>query len=169
MNRKKVRCPMEIKLYRDIAEKEFTMGKLSINGISYGYTCEDEKRMTKVKGETAIPAGRYRVIYREVDSDMTRRYKKRFAPWFKWHLWVTNVPGFNYIYLHVGNTPEDSDGCILIGAHRDISHGVISTSVDAYKTFYRNVSSALDNNEEVWLNIEESLDVKSDYQDKKTA
>jgi len=30
-------------------------------------------------------------------------------------LWLQNVPNFEYVYLHIGNVVENSEGCVLVG------------------------------------------------------
>ena len=57
---------MEFVLYRDVFEKDYTLGRLSVDGRPLGYTCEDTDRKLeeggeKVPGRTAIPRGRYRI------------------------------------------------------------------------------------------------------------
>ncbi|KKK90217.1 hypothetical protein LCGC14_2725280, partial [marine sediment metagenome] len=32
-------------------------------------------------------------------------------------IWLQNVPGFKYIYIHCGNDDDDTDGCILVGSY----------------------------------------------------
>jgi len=105
-----------VKLYleRDVKAPTFTLGKLHVNGIRMLYTVEDKVRQVngvpviewKVKGETAIPTGDYRVIV-----SMSHRFKKMLPL-------LLDVPGFEGIRIHPGNTDKDTEGCILVGTHR---------------------------------------------------
>ena len=60
----------------------------------------------KVFGETAIPSGTYKMI---VNMSLS---KKRMLPR------ILNVPGFDGILVHRGNSKKDSYGCILVGYQR---------------------------------------------------
>ena len=88
-----------------------TPGELLISGVHVCFTLEDELRelpgvpveQWKGKERTAIPAGHYQVGL--VDS-----------PHFgKGTLALLNVPGFEAIRIHGGNTEEDTEGCVLVG------------------------------------------------------
>lgn len=102
---------MELTLQRRPSTKRTTIGDLSINGVFFCYTCEDIVREVegqpveswKVKGETAIPAGRYKVGL--VNS--SRFGENTFS--------IEDVPGFEVIRIHSGNTSADTEGCILVG------------------------------------------------------
>jgi hypothetical protein len=102
---------MELRLSRDKLTDRATLGAL-FAAVGDGeqflcYTLEDVVRAgPKVPGETAIPAGRYRV--RLTWSD---RFK-RVLPL------VCDVPGFTGIRIHAGNTAADTAGCPLVGHTR---------------------------------------------------
>lgn len=145
---------MIIEMHRYIQGTEWTLSKVSCNGLEC-YGLEDEKRKIKVKGETAIPAGKYEVKFRMELSDKTLHYRKRFD-FFSWHLHLQDVPNFNYIYIHVGNTPADTDGCILLGYTRSEKLGHIGNSVAAFTDFYKMISGAIENGEKVFINITEA-------------
>lgn len=83
-----------------------TIGELCIDGDFFCYTLEDTCRRKKIPGTTAIPAGRYEIV----DS-----YSQKFGRNLP-HL--LDVPGFEGIRIHVGNRPEDTDGCILVGMRK---------------------------------------------------
>jgi hypothetical protein len=103
-----------------------------------GYTLEDEKRIVKVKGETRIPAGKYELKLRKVDSPLTLKYRNRFH-WFTYHIQIMEVPNFNYVYVHIGNNDEDTDACVLIGDSTNnnmIVPGFIAKSSPAYERWY---------------------------------
>lgn len=92
---------------RTIYGPESTRGNLIIDGENIGYTIEDVVRPAgapKVHGRTAIPAGLY-----EVKIHPSPRFKKRLP-------WLQDVPGFDYILAHGGNTAADTEGCILVAA-----------------------------------------------------
>jgi uncharacterized protein DUF5675 len=75
------------------------------------FILEDRVRAAgvKVQNETAIPAGRYRVIV-----DWSNRFKK-----YAFH--ILNVPNFTGIRIHSGNTDKDTDGCLLVGRDRGLN------------------------------------------------
>jgi len=150
---------MEIRLKRRKESKEFggyTIGDMYLAGstIRECYTLEDEKRNVKVRGETRIPAGTYRITYREVLSGKTNQYRAKY-PWFKWHLWLRDVPNFEYVYIHVGNVEADTDGCILVGHGVDMSGGKVLSSKAAFESLYKKIAARLDDGEEVTIKIED--------------
>lgn len=149
---------MHLKLKRRYESKElggYTIGDLYINDstIRECYTLEDESRAVKVKGQTRIPAGTYKVEYRKVETGKTTQYRAKY-PWFKWHLWLRDVPNFEYVYIHVGNTEVDTDGCILVGHSANVTAGKVFSSKQAFEILYKKVSSVLDAGKEVTITIE---------------
>ena len=116
------------------------------------YTLEDEKRNDKVAGETRIPAGTYRVTYR-TEGGFHKKYAERFKDIHRGMLWVRDVPGFEYILIHCGNTDEHTAGCLLVGETQESnlksSDGFIGRSTQAYFDIYKLVSEALESGEEV--------------------
>lgn len=89
----------------------FTIGKLYINGEFHCYTLEDRVRevkgvpvvVWKIPGETAIPKGTYKLIL-----DFSNRFQKTLPH-------ILNVPGYEGVRIHSGNTSKDTEGCILVG------------------------------------------------------
>jgi uncharacterized protein DUF5675 len=94
---------MQLQLIRKIFTDKSTIGELSVNGAFECFTLEDKVRPVKIKGETAIPAGTY-----EVAVTFSNKFQK-FLPL------LMDVPNFDGIRIHTGNTPEDTLGCILVG------------------------------------------------------
>jgi len=101
---------MKLKVLRKVFNKNDTVGILYIDNVQFCYTLEDivrPKGDPKVFGKTAIPAGTYKV-------------ELRYSPHFKKILpHILNVPGFDEILMHPGNTEFDTEGCILIAFHTD--------------------------------------------------
>lgn len=136
---------MEILVERFNSGSDDTLGTLFINGKKMCFTIEDEKRSIKVKGETRIPNGTYKV---------GKRYSPKFSPKFGHEmLWVKDVPGFEYILIHTGNTDDDTEGCLIVGmriGQLDGQRAVLDSKI-AYNKIYPIISDAIDKGEEVTI------------------
>jgi hypothetical protein len=126
-----------------------TIGELLESGKFLAFTLEDEIREIpgvpvgnwKIKGVTAIPAGRYRV---------TMEHSPRFGPNT---LTINAVPGFTGVRIHGGNRHEDSEGCPLLGLKVTASTIVGGTSGPAVKLVKDAVRQALAGGQQVWIDI----------------
>lgn len=99
---------MKLTVKRTFKGNAYTIGKLYIDGRYFCDTLEDVVRPigVKVYGQTAIPAGQY-------DCELTYSPRfKRILPLLK------NVPNFEGVRIHSGNTASDSEGCILVGENK---------------------------------------------------
>lgn len=118
------------------------------------YTLEDEYRDEKVFGETRIPKGVYQLGLRTIGG-YTQRYAKKFPDMHKGMLHVLNVPGFEYILIHCGNTDEHTAGCLLVGDSQENNQitedGFIGKSTQAYKRIYPMIAKAIRKKEEVTI------------------
>lgn len=139
---------MKLKVIRYNSQSDFTQGLLTIDGIFQCYTLEDEQRVLKVHSETAIPLGKYVVKLRK-EGNFHAKYTNKFPLFHKGMLHVTNVPGFEYILIHIGNTDDDTAGCLLVG--RSTSENAIAESTIAYEAMYKKVIAAFDKGEEVTI------------------
>lgn len=152
---------MELFVARIASGKEATLGTLHDVTDQYHpkfgcYVLEDQHNEPKVPGETRIPSGRYKVILR-TEGGMNKRYGKRFH-WHRGMLWLQDVPDFTFIYIHVGNKDDDSEGCLLVGdgqISNVVERGQVTSSVTAYTRLYNQIVAALDDGEEVWIEIED--------------
>jgi len=142
---------VNITLRRVYDTPQLTFGILQL-GIHTFTTLEDAFHIPKIAGKTRIPHGIYPIDLRTT-SPMAARYVERFGEQHAGMIWVKNVPNFDYVYIHVGNDPEDTDGCLLIGRTINLKGGVVGQSVDAYKEFFPLVMAALERNEQVSLTI----------------
>lgn len=126
---------MEIQIDRLRENGKATGGELYIEEEFECYTLEDEHRDVKVAGETRIPAGTYRIKLRGSGGSINPKYAARY-PNHKGMLWLQDVPGFTWIYIHTGNTEEHTDGCILVGDTIRPGDLTIGQSRAAYERLY---------------------------------
>jgi hypothetical protein len=154
---------MKYEVLRVSSQKDSTSGLLfEVNNgkrTFLCYTLEDEQRDVKVWGETRIPAGTYKLGLR-TEGGFHNRYLSRYgADFHKGMIWVLDVPGFEWILWHSGNTDENTAGCLLLGntqtSNLIAKDGFIGNSRDAYKLVYPRVLAA----------IESGLDVEVEYID----
>lgn len=118
-----------------------------------GFGLEDEYRTEKIKGETRIPSGRYKLGLRK-EGGFHNRYKTKYKSIHKGMIEVLNVPNFKYILWHVGNDDDDTEGCLLLGdtSQQNITKpGFIGASRDAYKRIYPQIANLLDKGEECYV------------------
>lgn len=97
---------MKLLLKRTFLGESYTIGDLYIDDTWFSNTLEDAVRDTKIYGETAIPKGEYKVVI--TLSPRFRRYLPR----------LINVPQFEGVLIHRGNTAADTHGCILVGQNK---------------------------------------------------
>ena len=118
------------------------------------YTLEDEKRKEKVMHETRVPAGEYSVVLR-TEGGYHNKYSKRFSDFHIGMLHIIDIPNFEYILIHCGNTDEDTSGCLLVGDSQENNQikkdGFIGASTQAYKRIYPRIAEALKDGEEVTI------------------
>ena len=143
---------MLITLDRAWKRKGYTISRLYINGELFCNALEDEDRglrqdMTtneikkrKVYGATAIPSGSYECV-----NTYSNRFKKNL-PLLK------DVPGFDGIRIHSGNTANDTEGCILPG--RNTQKGMVTESRVWTEKLIKLMKAAWDRKETVTVMIE---------------
>lgn len=120
------------------------------------FTLEDERRDVKVMGQTRIPAGTYEIRLRAAGG-MHNRYIQRFG-FHQGMLWLQDVPGFEWIYIHPGNDHTHTDGCILVGngVRENLTrNGFLSDSVPAYERLYKEIVDELNGGSKVFITIED--------------
>ena len=138
---------MEIKVIRTILTNEYTVGKLYIDGEFVCDVIEDryrkiEKKEDKVYGLTAIPCGRYPVVL-----DFSPKYSKLMPH-------ILDVPFFEGIRIHSGNSDEDSLGCVIVGDYvPGVAGGWVSNSKIAYGKVFAKIKQASDKGERIFITI----------------
>lgn len=142
---------MKLELKRIALNEEYTIGKLYINGEYFADVLEDkvrdfnkdgdllDKGETKVYGKTAIPYGTYTIIL-----TYSNRFKKILPL-------IENVPGFEGIRIHPGNTAVDTHGCLLVGINSE--KGMVTKSVDTFKKLMVRFVDATEMKETILIKI----------------
>lgn len=153
---------MKITIDRKWKKDTYTIGRLYVNGILFCNTLEDKDRglkqtdsltsirSKKIYGETAIPTGVYKI-------DMETASPKYSA--VKWYKdlckgkmpRLKNVPGFEGVLIHPGNTALDTLGCILVGKNTVV--GKLTESKDVFAKLYKQMKAAYDKKEEIIIEI----------------
>lgn len=136
---------MELLLQRRPSAGGATIGELSVDGKWQCYICEDVVRAPgapKVYGATAIPAGRYKVEI--TDSPKFGRPLPL----------LLEVPGFEGIRIHPGNTAADTDGCLLPGV--TCTANAVQSSVAAFGALFDLIEGAEAAGKEVWIDIRDA-------------
>ena len=153
---------MEIKLKRRFKGTNYTIGSLFINNVYECDTIEDTDRglsnemplsviqTKKVYGKTAIPTGTY-----AIDMNIV-------SPKFKDRIWakfcdgklpiLCDVRGFEGVLIHVGNKPEDTLGCILVGQNK--IKGQVINSTETFTNIYKKMDAAHKRGEKIVITIE---------------
>lgn len=152
---------MNLLLDRKYKKDTYTIGKLYIDGKYFCDTLEDKDRgltsimspaeITKIKiyGETAIPIGTYKI-------DMNT-----ISPRFKARSWAKPyggkiprllvVPGFDGVLIHVGNTKDDTSGCILVGKNTIV--GQVTNSTQTFHSLMKELLEAKARGEQIEITI----------------
>ena len=130
---------MKLTLKRIALRQTYTIGKLYIDDNYFCDTLEDTVRdinkdgkfnngEKKIKGKTAIPYGTY-----EIKWTYSPRFKK-YTPQ------LMNVPQFEGIRIHAGNSSTDTEGCLLLGENKKV--GMVLNSRATINKFYPIIKEA---------------------------
>ena len=140
---------MKLTLKRIALRPTYTIGKLYIDDVYFCDTIEDTVRdlnkngkfdngEKKVHSKTAIPYGIY-----EIKWTYSPRFKK-YTPQ------LMNVPSFEGIRIHAGNTSADTEGCLILGKNKQV--GKVLNSRATINKFYPIIKGAC-SNEKVTIEI----------------
>lgn len=142
---------MKLELIRKYKGPTYTVGSLYINNEYFCDTLEDtdrglnqsmslqEIKSIKIKNKTAIPTGTYKIDMNTV------------SPKFKNKSWardgkiprLLNVPGYEGVLIHVGNTDTDTSGCILVGQNK--IKGKVVNSIITFNKLMNKLYTDIDN------------------------
>mgnify|MGYP001593624357 CR=1 FL=1 len=130
---------MELLLRRVQITPDVTIGELLVNGEHECWVCEDPVRDHKIAGVTAIPEGTYNVVI-----TFSNRFQRDMPL-------LEDVPEFSGIRIHTGNTPENTEGGLLVG--QDRREASVGHSVAAYNQLYPKLVEARAQGEAITITI----------------
>ena len=134
---------MELRLERIALRNEYTIGKLYVDGEYVCDTIEDTVRdldkdgkfangEVKIPGKTAIPYGRYEITMKVKSPKYSNFSKYSWAKKYDGYLpRLLNVPHFDGVLIHVGNSALDSEACVLVGENKVV--GKVINSVNTFR------------------------------------
>ena len=134
---------MELILKRIALRSEYTIGKLYVDGEYVCDTIEDTVRdldkdgkfangEVKIPGKTAIPYGRYEITMKVKSPKYSNFSKYSWAKKYDGYLpRLLNVPHFDGVLIHVGNSALDSEACVLVGENKVV--GKVINSVNTFR------------------------------------
>ena len=149
---------MKFTLQRLFDYGHYTLGFVQNEDKTFhSFSCEDTYRAVKIKGETRIPAGFYELKINKADTPLTIKHRAAYGDWFKYHIQVTNVQGFEGIYIHTGKDQDWTEGCLLFGYDFNLSlpKGNQSLTLEAIKDFYAIAYSLLESGSKVTIEIKD--------------
>lgn len=153
---------MRLKLHRKYKKDTYTIGILYVNNSYFCETVEDKDRglkqadgiskikSVKVYGETAIPTGTYKIRMDVVSPkyEAVAFYKQLCGGRMPR---LMDVPGFEGILIHPGNTALDSWGCLIPGKNK--IKGGVTQSRDTFRALYNKLEVAHKKGEEITIEI----------------
>lgn len=140
---------------------EYTIGKLTIDNDSFTCdTLEDitidlnkngkfDGKETKIPGSTSIPFGRYKITLDVISPRFAKTPMYQFCEGKLPRL--LDVPHFEGILIHVGNTHHDTDGCILVGKNN--IKGMVTNSLNTFKELYAVLQKAKQRGEDIYISF----------------
>lgn len=121
---------MKIQVKRIALKDKYTIGHMYINGTYVCDTLEDKVRdlnkngkfdngEVKAPNETAIPYGTYEVTMNVRSPKYSNFTKYPYAKKYDAYMpRLQNVPSFEGVLIHAGNTADHTSGCILVGLNK---------------------------------------------------
>jgi hypothetical protein len=136
---------MNLKLIRTDFTDKSTIGELYAiddKGTEefLSFILEDVVREEKIKNETAIPYGQYKVVITH-------------SPRFRRNLpLLLDVPNYSGVRIHPGNKDTDTQGCLLPGTRKGTDY--VFESKKAFEKIYEKIYKTIKAGEEVTITIE---------------
>lgn len=147
---------MKLELKRIAKKDKYTIGHLYIGNKYFCDTLEDpdrgltstmnltEIKSKKIKGDTAIPTGTYKITLDVVSPKYSNFSKYPYVKFCGGKMpRLLNIPGYEGVLIHAGNTQKDTEGCLLVGENKVV--GKVINSQVTWKKLYEILQKDKDN------------------------
>lgn len=146
---------MKLTLKRIAKRNTYTIGRLYIDNVLFCDVLEDKDRglksdmplskiqQIKVKHETAIPTGTYKITLNVISPKFSQKQFYRDNANNGRLPRLLNVPGYDGILMHAGSSEKDTSGCLLVGENKVV--GKVINSQATFKRLYKKLLTAKDN------------------------
>ena len=144
---------MKLTVKRIAKKPTYTIGKLYIDGVYFCDTVEDTDRglfqgqsldlikKIKISNKTAIPTGTYKLTLNVVSPKYSK--KAIYQEICKGRVpRLLDVPGYDGVLIHIGNSADDSSGCILVGQNKVV--GKVINSTETFRKLYNKIKDQKD-------------------------
>ncbi len=154
---------MKLLVERKWKKEGYTIGKIYVDDVFFCNTLEDKDRgltstmslteikNLKLKGETAIPTGTYNILMNVVSP----KYSK--SAWYVKNCngarmpRLENVPDYEGVLIHAGNSAKDTEGCVLVGKNDVV--GMVTKSKEYFLQLYNKMCAAYKKGEKITITI----------------
>lgn len=146
---------MKLVVQRKYRKDKYTIGKLYVDGVYFCDTLEDPDRgldssmplssilKIKIKGDTAIPYGKYTVSLSIVSPKYSNFSKYPYAKIANGKMpRIMGIKGFDGVLIHAGNSQKDTMGCLLVGENK--VKGQVINSQATWTKLYKKLQTAKD-------------------------
>lgn len=144
---------MKLTVKRIAKKPTYTIGKLYIDGVYFCDTVEDTDRglfqgqsldlikKIKIPNKTAIPTGTYKLTLNVISPKYSK--KAIYQEICKGRVpRLLDVPGYDGVLIHIGNSADDSSGCILVGQNKVV--GKVINSTETFRKLYNKIKGQKD-------------------------
>lgn len=144
---------MKLTIKRIAKKPTYTIGKLYIDGVYFCDTVEDTDRglfqgqsldlikKIKIPNKTAIPTGTYKLTLNVISPKYSK--KAIYQEICKGRVpRLLDVPGYDGVLIHIGNSADDSSGCILVGQNKVV--GKVINSTETFRKLYNKIKGQKD-------------------------
>ncbi len=156
-----------------LAGGDFTCSHLTNRENFDSFAIEDDYNTKKIAGETRIPGSQDGMIYelklRKELTDLTKKHREAYAKhpdglWFKenqewWHIEITGIPNYQFVYFHSGIDDSHSLGCVLpcFGFNASLPNNQGSDSVKACNKLYSIVHPLLESGKKAFVIVRDEI------------
>jgi hypothetical protein len=160
---------MKLLLTRIAKKDKYTIGRLYMQDkqnkqwVKLCDTIEDKDRgldqsmseanitHIKIKHQTAIPTGTYKIVMNIVSGTFVKKQKYKDFCGGKLPR-LSYVKGFSGILMHAGIDQDSSSGCIILGENKVV--GKVINSWETFKRVYNLLKAASDRGEAITLTVQ---------------